>query len=77
MPSAIVLPGLDGTGVLLEDFAAALSEHFDVQVIPYPADKPLRYPQLCAFVRERLPPGDFILVAESFSGPVALRLAAE
>lgn len=77
MPSAIVLPGMDGTGALLDDFASALSEHFDVRVIPYPADEPLRYPQLCAFARERLPPGDFILVAESFSGPVALQLAAE
>ena len=77
MLKAIVLPGLDGTGVLLEDFAAALARHFDVEVIAYPHDELLGYTQLCGLVRMRLPKQDYVLIAESFSGPVGLALAAE
>ena len=72
-----MLPGLDGTGALLEDFAAALAGHFDVEVIAYPHDELLGYSQLCGLVRMRLPQQDYVLIAESFSGPVGLALAAE
>ena len=74
----ILLPGLDGTGELLAEFAAALAPEFDPSVLPYPPDRVLDYPQLTAWVRERLPRDEpFALVAESYSGPVALALAAE
>ena len=43
----------------------------------YPADRPLGYEELAALVRPRLPRERFVLVAESFSGPLAVRLAAE
>ena len=46
-------------------------------MVSYPADRPLGYDELAALVRERLPRGRFALVAESFSGPIAVRLAAE
>jgi pimeloyl-[acyl-carrier protein] methyl ester esterase len=74
---AIVLPGLDGTGALLDDFAASLALHVDVTVIAYPPCEPMGYAQLCDFVRKQLPDDDFILVAESFSGPIAIALASE
>jgi pimeloyl-ACP methyl ester carboxylesterase len=45
--------------------------------VSYPAREPLGYDELVALVRPRLPRGRFLLLAESFSGPVAVRLAAE
>ncbi len=77
MLKALVLPGLDGTGELLSDFTAALGVHLPVHTIAYPRDQTLDYAQLREFVRARLPQDDFVLIAESFSGPVALALAAE
>lgn len=74
---AVVLPGMDGTGALLVEFAAALGEQFQVEVIDYPRDRPLDHAGLREWVRERLPGPDYLLVAESFSGPIALALAAE
>lgn len=77
MPIAVVLPGLDGTGSLLSDFATSLGRHFAVQVVAYPPDQRLDYTQLREFVRARLPDDAFVLIAESFSGPIALSLARE
>jgi len=74
--SVVVLPGLDGTGDLLQDFCNAAPDGFDCEVIRYPTDEPLDYLALEAYVASRLPPDrSLILVGESFSGPIALRLA--
>ncbi|MBC7989027.1 MAG: hypothetical protein H7Y19_05525 [Luteimonas sp.] len=73
----IVLPGLDGTGELLDAFAAALAPEFDAQIIPYPRDRMLGYADLTQLVIAAMPRNEpFLLVAESFSGPIALRVAA-
>lgn len=77
LPRLVILPGLDGTGLLLAEFAQVLSTFFQVQVITYPTDEPLSYDELLGHVRARLPAGPFLLIGESFSGPLALRLAAE
>lgn len=78
--SAVVLPGLDGTGRMLDGFARVLGEelgeNFHVRVIAYPPDKAWGYDQLLSFVAARLPSNPFILIGESFSGPLALRFAA-
>lgn len=77
MTRAILLPGMDGTGELLTDFAAALAPELDADIVSYPRDVVLDYPDLVAFVRDRLPREEpFVLIAESFSGPVAISLAA-
>jgi pimeloyl-ACP methyl ester carboxylesterase len=73
--AAVILPGLDGTGLLLTGLKDALSPNFDVQVIAYPASEPLSYDQLLEFVEQRLPARHFILIGESFSGPLALRIS--
>jgi pimeloyl-[acyl-carrier protein] methyl ester esterase len=73
--AAVILPGLDGTGLLLSGLKGALSLNFDVQVIAYPASEPLSYNQLLEFVEQRLPARRFILIGESFSGPLALRIS--
>jgi len=73
----VLLPGLDGTGLLFKDFKATLERFYAVRSISYPVDVPLSYDELLPLVRARLPTGDFIVVGESFSGPLALRLAVD
>lgn len=74
----VILPGLDGLGTQHEDFIAAVGPVFaDVQSIVYPADQKLGYAELEALVRQQLPEEQpFVLLGESFSGPLAIMLAA-
>jgi pimeloyl-[acyl-carrier protein] methyl ester esterase len=78
MTALVVLPGLDGTATLHTEFVASVSPAFDsVAVVPYPGDKALGYAALEALVRAQLPPtSPFVLLGESFSGPIALSIAA-
>jgi len=72
----VLLPGLDGTGDLFAPFVAAL-EGLPTTVISYPPDRALDYRGHEAHARARLPQDeDFVLLAESFSGPVGIALAA-
>ncbi|MBT9291247.1 alpha/beta fold hydrolase [Prosthecodimorpha staleyi] len=73
----ILLPGLDGTGQLFERFLAVLPPDLAPDVVAYPADRPLGYDDLIPLVEARLPRDEpFAIVAESFSGPLAIRIAA-
>jgi pimeloyl-ACP methyl ester carboxylesterase len=77
-PAAIlvVLPGMDGTGALLADFAEALRGKIKVHLITYPNNRVMTYEELGEFVQEQLPsPQPFILLGESFGGPLALMVA--
>lgn len=77
MIRAIILPGMDGIGELLTEFAAALAPELEATVVAYPKDAVLDYAALTALVAESLPrEGSFVLIAESFSGPIAIELAA-
>jgi pimeloyl-[acyl-carrier protein] methyl ester esterase len=77
MIRAILLPGMDGTGHLLTEFATALAPELIAKIISYPKDVALDYEALTALVAEALPrQGSFVLIAESFSGPIAIELAA-
>lgn len=74
---AIILPGLDGSPELRREFAAALAPEFDATVLELPQDPALDYEGLTQWARTRLPTDEpFLLVAESFSGPIAIQLAA-
>jgi len=75
-PRALLLPGLHGSGRLFAPLLAA-EPRFEHEALSYPADEPLGLDALVALVRGRLPPVRFLLVAESFAGPIAVRLAAE
>jgi pimeloyl-[acyl-carrier protein] methyl ester esterase len=78
MPHLIILPGLDGTGTRLAPFLRALELRVPAQIIAYPTDRPLGYAELEALVRRSLPElGRYVLLAESFSGPIAIRVAAD
>lgn len=70
MTRLVLLPGLDGTGLLFRP----LLEHLEAEVLSYPSDVALGYDELTDFVAPRLS-ADCALVAESFSGPLAVRLA--
>ena len=73
----VLLPGLDGTGKLFADFLAALPDTFTTTVITYPTQKFLPHAELLPFVSEAVPKaGAFVLLAESFSTPIALEYAA-
>ncbi len=73
----MLLPGLDGSGRLYGPLLEAGPRAFRPEVVSYPPDAVLGYDDLAALVRARLPAERFVLVAESFSGPIAVRLAAE
>lgn len=76
--SLILLPGLDGTGLMHSEFLRAMANDFEqITVITYPTDQKFSYIELEHLVRNRLPlNGPFALLGESFSGPIALSVAA-
>jgi pimeloyl-ACP methyl ester carboxylesterase len=77
VPVLVLLPGLDGTGKLFAAFLEALDLGVSARVVPYPPDVPLGYGELEPLVRAALPTqGPFVLLGESFSGPLAIRIAA-
>jgi pimeloyl-ACP methyl ester carboxylesterase len=77
LPMLILMPGLDGTGKLFAEFVKALSPIVECVLVTYPKDKPIGYSELEGLVMSVLPRGrPFVLLGESFSGPLAIRLAA-
>jgi pimeloyl-[acyl-carrier protein] methyl ester esterase len=72
----ILLPGMDGTGALLKALADQLALCRPVQLLAYPSDQPLSYAQLTTYVVERAPNRPFVILGESFSGPIAIEIAA-
>lgn len=72
----VILPGMDGTGELLRDFSDSLSAHRSVQVIAYPIQRPLGYDELTMLVLSQVPEQPFVILGESFSGPIAIEVAA-
>ena len=73
----VLLPGLDGTGVLMRPLLAALPPTIAPVVVTYPGDEVLGYDALLARVlSDLLRDGPFVLVGESYGGPLALRAAA-
>ena len=49
-PTIVVLPGLDGTGILYQQLAQQLAPEYQLQVIAYPLDQLLDYSQLLDFI---------------------------
>lgn len=75
-PPLLLLPGMDGTGALLEDLKMRLLKRRHVEVISYPADPTLGYDALTELVMTRLPREPCVVLGESFSGPIAIEVAA-
>ena len=73
----VLLPGLEGTGVLFADLVSQLPSTVTVIVGKYPTQQFLSYAELLSYVRTIVPAGSpFVLVAESFSTPLAAMFAA-
>ena len=74
----VLLPVLDGTGELFERFIGALDDDIEAVVVRYPNTEVLGYAELENLVRAALPAdAPFFVLGESFSGPIAIALAAE
>jgi pimeloyl-[acyl-carrier protein] methyl ester esterase len=73
----VLLSGLDGTGDLFVDFIAALPESWTATTVTFPTDRFLTYTDLRPLVGAAVPQSErFVLVAESFSAPLAVWYAA-
>jgi pimeloyl-ACP methyl ester carboxylesterase len=78
MTKLVLLPGMDGTGDLFQPFLAEISPYFESIVVQYPLSAQLGYEGLIDLVRHELPTEDeFFILGESFSGPLAVLLAAQ
>ena len=69
------MPGLDGTGRLFAPIIPLLEPHFRLQIVTYPDLGSFNEYVDCTLAQ--LPTSGFSLVAESFSGPVALAAMAQ
>jgi len=67
---------MDGTGILFEPLLENLPPELEAKVVSYPAKRPCGYEDLIGLVKAALPKdGPFILLGESFSGPLAIMAA--
>ena len=73
----LLLPGFDGTGAQFAPLLRELPSELGAVVVRYPPDQPLGYDELTDLAAKSIPPtGPWAMIAESFSGPVAVNLAA-
>jgi pimeloyl-[acyl-carrier protein] methyl ester esterase len=73
----VLLPGMDGTGDLFADFATALPAEFEATIVRYPKNAAFTNDALSAIIEKAVPAGEpFVLLAESFSTPLAVEFAA-
>lgn len=76
VPTLVLLPGLEATGNLFADFVSRLPPALTVILGRYPTERFLSYVELVGYVRTIIPVGTpFVLVAESFSTPLAAMCA--
>lgn len=77
MMTLLILPGMDGSGLMHEAFIAALGPGIDVRPVRYPGEAVQGYDELERIARAAVPEsGEVFVLGESFSGPLAVRLAA-
>ena len=72
----LLLPGMDGTGLLYLRLVQALPKAWRTTVLDYPADVIVGYEELLLQVSSLAPERPFLLVAESYSTPLAISFAA-
>jgi pimeloyl-ACP methyl ester carboxylesterase len=68
---------MDGTGELFENLLAELPPNQKTVVVRYPTSTVLNYEELTALADMQIPKNiPYVLLGESFSGPIAIALAA-
>ncbi len=73
----LLMPGMDGTGELFTPLLSHLRNDIEAVVFRYPFDPRMGYPELLTLVKQQLPEGEpYVVLGESFSGPLAIQLAA-
>jgi pimeloyl-[acyl-carrier protein] methyl ester esterase len=73
----LLLPGMDGTGTLFKTFIGLLPDGIYAKIVSYPKDGYMSYAQLAELVIGVIPRSTpYVIIAESYSGPVASILAA-
>ncbi len=78
MLTIVLLPGMDGTGSLFTPFIKSMGGDFNFSIVRYPTTGELGYQELEQIAKKSLPStGDYIILGESFSGPIAVALAAQ
>jgi pimeloyl-[acyl-carrier protein] methyl ester esterase len=70
----VFMPGLDGTGISFEPLRKFLSGNITTAVVRYPTDRLLSFEEIVDCAYEQIVGDQDIVVAESFSGPVAIAL---
>ena len=71
----VFMPGMDGTGLSFEPVLPFLPHSAKVTIVRYPADKFLSFDETVECAAAQIPPGDPpIVIAESFSGPAAIKM---
>lgn len=69
------MPGMDGTGLSFEPVLPFVPKDAKVTIVRYPADKLLSFDETLECAAQQMPAGDPpIVIAESFSGPVAIKM---
>lgn len=77
IPKLVLLPGMDGAGDLFAPFIAELGSGFETTVVRYPPDTIHSRHQLINLIQASVPnPEPFVLLAESYSTPLAIECAA-
>jgi pimeloyl-ACP methyl ester carboxylesterase len=77
-PRWVLLPGLDGTGDLFDPLVRSRGPNSPVTVVRYTTPEMSRYVECNAVARASLGGAtSYVLVGESFSGPIAISIAAE
>ena len=71
----LLLPGMDGTGRLFRPLEDRLHPKHRARAVAFPADQRRSYDDLLRAIV--VPRQKFAIVAESFSGPLAIRMANE
>ncbi|AXW32896.1 hypothetical protein CJO88_05825 [Ralstonia solanacearum] len=74
----VLLPGMDGTGRLFQPLISEIGNGLTTRVVTYPESEPLAYQELIPIIQSTLRSidGPYVILGESFSGPLAIEIAA-
>lgn len=74
----MLLPGLNGTVGLFDPLLSVATNEYELVVISYPTHQVKSYEELTEYVLEEIGSikGRFVVVGESFSGPIVILLSA-